>query len=147
MISQEEEGRDDTESEDSERRVSCSDSPDGAVGGGIEEQVPPTALLVPTREEIASTANDAKMLYIRGLRACRLFPIRIFDRRSRLRAHVEKHHDAPNGEACPSSMVLRLITALFSRDQILTASGLLLGVYVDRPGAVHTAIELDCRAR
>ena len=83
-------GRDDTDSEGSDGYVSGADSTDGADGGGIEGQVTPTALLSLLRKEIEAAANDAKTPYARGPRACRLCPIRVFDRRSRLRSHIEK---------------------------------------------------------
>ena len=125
-------GRDATESGDVDGYVSCADSTDGAGGGGIEERVHPTALLVLLRKEIEAAGNDAKTPYIRGPHACFICPIRIFNLRSRLRAQIEKDHDEPNGAGRPSSRAMRLIIALFRRDQILTASGLLLGVNAER---------------
>ena len=125
-------GRNSTESGDSAGYVSGSDSPDGAGGGGIEDLVLPTALLVLLRIEIEAAASDARELYLRGPQSCRPFPIRILDLWGRLMEYVEKDHDASNGEGRPSSMAKRLINALFSRGQILTASGFPIGVIAER---------------
>ena len=45
---------------------------------------------------------------------------------------MAQDHDATRGAGCPSSRVMRLITALFDRDQLLPASGLILGANVGR---------------
>ena len=110
-----------------------------------EDRVPHTELTPLLRADIEEGVGDSKTPYLRGPHACRLCPIRHFDRRSRIRGHIAKDHDAPNGAGCPSSRVLRLITALFNRDQLLSASGLILGVnfergpYLQRPCAIVAA--------
>ena len=124
--------------------LSGSDSIEGAGGRGIEENVPTKAPIQLLRKEIELAESDAKAPYVCAAHVCRLFPIRTFDRRNRLMAHIEKDNRAPNGVGLPSSRAIRLIIALFSREQILTASG---SPHRRRrqTAVAHKDIEIDCR--
>ena len=116
--------RGDTDSESSGRYVSGDDSSDSADGGVVGRQVTPTSLLPLLREEVEEAAHDAKTPYARFPGACRLCPVRIFDRRVQFWGQLEQDRDASNGPGCPSSSVMRLIIiALFSRDPKLRLLG------------------------
>ena len=89
--------RDVTASGDIDGYVSGPESPAGACVGGAAGQVRPTELMSVLRAEIEEAEKDAKTPYPRWPQACRLFPIRNFDRRSRLRGHIAKDRDATEG--------------------------------------------------
>ena len=78
--------------------------------------------------EVTECVERAKPTYTRKPKtgyACDLCPVRSFDRRGRLRKHLEISHIA-SGSGAASSRTLRLALALYNLDQIRVSAGLVL---------------------
>ena len=78
--------------------------------------------------EVRQCVEKAKSTYSRKPEtgyACDLCPIRSFDRRDRLRKHLEISHSAM-GSGAASSRALRLALALYNLDQIRVSARLVL---------------------
>ena len=86
--------------------------------------------------EVTECVEKAKSNYPRKPKtgyACDLCPIRSFDRRDRLRKHLEISHGT-SGPGAASPRALRLALALYKLDQIRVSAGLVLS-FDDRCGS------------